>query len=132
MATTRPEASETTGTLRETSGVTVAVTTNSEVVGRAVAATSGNCSGWSTVKRVGSAAGTTLAGGGASAAASTRSLHPLSISGKSREMRRRPIFRFLLFMRTPYPPQPTSDTSPKLQGLPLVFLGRPAVTADSL
>src|ERR1017187_3728896 len=64
MATTRPEASETTGTLRETSGVTAPVTTNSETVGCAVAAASGNCSGWSTVKRLRSTSGTTLAGGG--------------------------------------------------------------------
>ena len=33
MAITRPEASETTGTLREISGMTVPVTTNSEVAG---------------------------------------------------------------------------------------------------
>jgi hypothetical protein len=71
MAMTRPEASETTGTLRETSGVTVPVTTNSEVVGCSAAAASGNCSGWSTEKRAASGNGTTLAGA---------ALHPACVS----------------------------------------------------
>src|ERR1035441_3747191 len=66
---TRPEASETTGTLRETSGMTVPVTINSESAERSVAAASGNCAGWSTVNRAGSAPGTTLGAGGAPAAA---------------------------------------------------------------
>src|SRR5271166_3498992 len=85
MATTRPEASETTGTLRETSGATVAVTTNSEVVGCAVASTSGNCSGWSTVNRLRSTSGTTVAGGGAAAAASTALLQPPRASNMGME-----------------------------------------------
>src|ERR1035438_4058783 len=70
MAVTRPEASETTGTLRDTSGVTVPVTTNSEVVGCWVAVASGNCSGWSTENRAAFAKGTTLASGGAPCAGS--------------------------------------------------------------
>src|SRR5208282_888307 len=108
-------ASETTGTLRETSGVTVPVTTNSEVVGCAVASTKGKCSGWSTVKRLRSTSGTTLAGGGASAAASTGPSQPTSINGKNMEARRRPILRLLFFIRTPYPRRQTIDTSPKLR-----------------
>src|SRR5271157_3112865 len=115
MATTRPEASETTGTLRETSGTTVPVTTNSEVVGCAVASTGGKCSGWSTVKRLRSTSGTTLAGGGASAAASTCPLHPSSISGKNMEARRRPIFTLRLFIWTPYPSFQIIDTCTKLR-----------------
>ena len=41
----RPVASDGTGTCFDTSGVTVPVTTNSDVVGCSVAAASGNCSG---------------------------------------------------------------------------------------
>src|ERR1035438_387351 len=100
MATTRPEASETTGTLRETSGVTAPVTMSSETVGWAVASTRGNCPGCSTANRFRSTSGTTLAGGGASAAASTCPLQPLSTSGKNVEARRRP--RLLFFIRTPF------------------------------
>src|SRR5271157_1529191 len=99
MATTRPEASETTGTLRETSGVTAPVTTNSEVVGCAVASASGNCSGWSTVKRLGSAPGTMLAGGGASAAASTfPRLQPQRVSSKGMESKTGTNTQPLLFI----------------------------------
>jgi len=99
MATTRPEASETTGTLRETSGVTVPVTTNVEVVGCAVAAASGNCSGRSTVKSVGSAPGTMLAEGGASAAGSPCALlHPPRSSSAKMEIKTRLISRPLFFM----------------------------------
>src|ERR1035441_10188650 len=65
MAMTRPEARETTGTLRETSGATVPVTTNSEAVGCWAAAASGNCSGWSTGNSAASGNGTTLGLGGA-------------------------------------------------------------------
>src|SRR5271166_5731329 len=102
MATIRPEASETTGTLRETSGATVPVTTNTEVVGCALASTSGNCSGRSTAKRFRSTSGTMFAGGGASAAASTCPLQPPSISDKTikARTRRRAILRFLFFMGT--------------------------------
>src|ERR1039457_5710740 len=89
MATTRPEASETTGTLRATSGVTAPVTTNSEVVGRFTAAVSGNCSGSSTVNKLGSAPGTTLAGGGASAAGSACAVQPTSTSSAARERTKR-------------------------------------------
>src|SRR5208282_1412625 len=99
MATTRPEASETTGTLRETSGVTAPVTTNSEAVGCAVAAASGKCSGWSTVKRLRSTSGTTLAGGGAAAAASTGRLQPPSIGNTNKQTRKRPLVRILWFIR---------------------------------
>src|SRR5208282_4421598 len=99
-------ASETTGTLRETSGVTVPVTTNSEAVGCAVAAARGKCSGWSTVKRLRSTSGTTLAGGGTSAAASTCSLQPQNISGKSTATNRRPIGRLRFFIWTTYPLRP--------------------------
>ena len=72
MAVMRPEASETTGTLRVMSGVTEPVTTNSELAGRLTAAASGNCSGWSTANSVMSTSGVTLVGGGASAAWSAR------------------------------------------------------------
>src|SRR6266478_1231520 len=99
MATTRPEASETTGTLRETSGVTAPVTTSWEVVGCALAATNGNCSGWSTWKRLRSTSDTTSAGGGASAAASRRPLQPKIVSVRSMETRRRPISRPLHFIK---------------------------------
>src|SRR5208282_2410561 len=108
MATTRPEASETTGTLRETSGVTAPVTTNSEAVGCAVAAASGKCSGWSTVKRLRSTSGTTLAGGGDAAAASTGRLQPPSIGNTNKQMRKRPLLRILWFIRTRSPLRPTS------------------------
>src|SRR5579872_2712865 len=73
MALTRPDASDTTGTLRDTSGVTVPVTTSSEVAGRAVDLARGNCSGWSTLNRLGSAPGMTLGGGGAPAATASES-----------------------------------------------------------
>src|SRR5580700_6521115 len=85
MATTRPEASETTGTLRATSGVTVPVTTNSEVVERSTAAVSGNCSGWSTANRLGSAPGTMFAGGGASAAGSACAVQPTSTTSEAKD-----------------------------------------------
>jgi hypothetical protein len=99
MATMRPDANDTTGTFLEMSGVTAPVTTNSDDAGRAVAAASGNCSGWSTAKSVGSAPGTTLAGGGASAAASPCALsHPPRTSNAAMEMRSSPILRPLFFM----------------------------------
>src|SRR5208282_1409234 len=100
MATTRPEASETTGTLRDTSGVTTPVTTNSELVGCAAAVASGNWSGRSTVKRLRSTSGTTLAGGGASASALTGPLQPLSIGNTDKQTRKKAILRFLWFIRT--------------------------------
>src|ERR1035438_5755410 len=99
MATTRPEARETTGTLREISGVTAPVTTNSEVVGCAVASASGNCSGWSTVNRLRSTSGTMLAGGGASAAASTYPLlQSTRVSSKGIERKTRTNTQPLLFI----------------------------------
>src|ERR1035438_319746 len=99
MAVTRPEASETTGTLRATSGVTAPVTTNSEVVERLTAAASGNCSGWSTAKSVMSTSGVTLAGGGASAAWSARApWQAASVNADVIATTRHPISRFLLFI----------------------------------
>src|SRR5579871_2135835 len=65
MDMTRPEASDTTGTLRPTSAVTAPVTINSDVAGWLTAAANGNCSGWSTLNRVISTAEVTRAGGGA-------------------------------------------------------------------
>src|SRR5579864_1809518 len=85
MATTRPEASETTGTLRAISGVTVPVTTNSEFAGRSTPAARGNCSGCSTVNRAGSAPGTIFACGGASAAGSACAVQPTNGSNPNRE-----------------------------------------------
>src|ERR1700676_1257378 len=100
MATTRPEARETTGTLRDTSGVTVPVTTNSDVVGRAVASASGNCSGWSTVNRLTSTPGTTLAAGGASAARLAPLPQPPRFGSAAIKMRIRPTSKVLLFIGT--------------------------------
>src|SRR5471030_498414 len=97
MATTRPDASDTTGTLRETSGATVPVTTSSETEGRAVAESSGNFSGWSTVNRVASPAETTLGGGGSPAPVSPCALlHPARVSS---EMRSRPTSKLLVCIR---------------------------------
>src|SRR5471030_3054045 len=97
MATTRPEASDTTGTLRETSGATVPVTASSETEGRAVAEASGNFSGWSTVNRVASPAETTLGGGGSPAPVSPCALlHPARVSSK---MSSGPITNLLVFIR---------------------------------
>src|SRR5476649_392836 len=99
MATTRPEASETTGTLRETSGATVPVTTSSETEGRAAAVASGNCSGRSTLKRVASPAGTTLGGGGFPADVSPCALlHPASASSEVTESRSGPIANLLVVL----------------------------------
>src|ERR1017187_5863744 len=98
MAMTRPEASDTTGTLRDTSGVTVPVTTSSEVVGCWVAVASGNCSGWSTENRAASAKGTTLGLGGApcagSAAAFLQAARKISEGTSSKTATNKP----LLFM----------------------------------
>src|ERR1700678_2636480 len=78
MSTTRPEASEITGTVREMSGNTVPVTNICDGAWYSVAVAIGYSSGCSTAKNEGSSAGITLAGGGASAAASALSLlHPL-------------------------------------------------------
>src|SRR5271157_2078666 len=99
MAMTRPEARETTGTLRETSGATIPVTTNSEVVDRETAAASGYCSGWSTANRLTSAPGTTLAGGGASAASSPCTLlQPPRVASDEMNMKRTPILKRRLFI----------------------------------
>ena len=70
MSTTRPEASEITGTVREMSGNTVPVTNNCDGAWYSVAVTIGYYSGCSTAKKEGSTPEITLAGGGASAAAS--------------------------------------------------------------
>src|SRR5579872_3004595 len=103
----RPEASDTTGTLRDTSGVTVPVTTNSEVVGRLVAVASGNCSGCSTVNRLASGARKTLASGGAPADAASASgcactlPQPANTSSEKMQTSRRLISELLLLMPTP-------------------------------
>src|ERR1039458_4708325 len=100
MAITRPEDRETTGTLRETSGATVPVTTNSEVVGCSVAAASGNWSGWSTEKRAASANGTTLASGGAPSGVSPLTLLQACSSSKAgRDTARRIASTGLGFIR---------------------------------
>ena len=71
ISSTRPEAIEITGILRETSGVTVPVTFNSGAASYLPAVTTGYCSGWSTVTTLEFPAGTTCAGGGASSFGST-------------------------------------------------------------
>src|ERR1700733_13185446 len=68
ISTTRPEASVTTGTVRATSGYTAPVTTNFDGASYCAAVATGYRSGWSTEKWVTSRPGTTVAGGGASAA----------------------------------------------------------------
>src|SRR3984885_3203380 len=68
-STTRPEARVTTGTVRETSGYTDPVTTNFDGASYCAAVATGYRSGWSTEKWVTSRPGTTVAEGGASAAA---------------------------------------------------------------
>src|SRR5271155_4652750 len=68
ISTTRPEANVTTGTVRETSGYTDPVTTNFDGASYCAAVATGYRSGWSTEKCVTSNPGTTVAGGGASAA----------------------------------------------------------------
>src|SRR5580704_17228320 len=78
MSTTRPEASEITGTFREMSGITVPVTNNCDGAWYSVAVTIGYRSGCSTAKKETSTPEITLAGGGASASAFTLSdLQPL-------------------------------------------------------
>src|SRR5208337_5627655 len=108
MTMTRPEARETTGTLRETSGATIPVTTSSEVVDLETAAASGYCSGWSTVNRLASAPGTTMAGGGASAASSPCTLlQPPRVASDAMNMKRTPILKRLLFISGTLPrPKP--------------------------
>src|SRR5271155_4924958 len=69
ISTTRPEANVTTGTVRVTSGYTDPVTTNFDGASYCAAVATGYRSGWSTEKCVTSRPGTTVAGGGASAAA---------------------------------------------------------------
>src|SRR6266567_3316827 len=99
MATIRPETREITGTLREISGFTDPVAINFEVVVRAAAAASGKCSGCSTVNRLTFMSCTTVAGGGASAAASTCELHPLRARAAGMHRRRRPIFSAWFVLR---------------------------------
>src|ERR1700684_389742 len=99
MAMTRPEARETTGTLRETSGMTVPVTTNSDLVGCSAAAASGNCSGCCTENRAASPKGTTLAGGGSWAAASTWTLlHPARASKAAAPSKKRLVWELTRFI----------------------------------
>src|SRR5260370_23487617 len=102
MATTRPEASDRTGTLRAISGVTAPVTINSEAAGRAAASASGNCSGRSTVNRLTSTPGTMWAGGGAWAARSASLLQPqiFTSNGAQLQIRIRLALRSLLLMGT--------------------------------
>ena len=64
ISTTLPEASEGTGTCRETSGLTTPVTFNSGAARYSPAVTSGNCSGWSTLRLLASMSGSTVAGCG--------------------------------------------------------------------
>src|ERR1017187_2014679 len=100
METTRPEASEITGTLRAMSGFTVPVTTNSGAVACAVAVATGNCSGCWTEKTLTSNPGTILAEGGASALVSARAPpQPSRSSSDGTRAMRRPIFKTLLFIR---------------------------------
>src|ERR1035438_3105728 len=72
-----PDTNETTGTARETSGATVPVTTSSDATACAAAVASGNCSGWSTLNRLPSAARAILAAGGASFVGSSCALPQL-------------------------------------------------------
>src|ERR1039457_1803453 len=100
METTRPEASEITGTLRAMSGFTVPVTTNSGAVAWAVAVATGNCSGCWTEKTLTSNPGTILAEGGASSLVSARAPpQPSRSSSDGTRAMRRPIFKTLLFIR---------------------------------
>src|ERR1039458_272552 len=104
METTRPEASEITGTLRAMSGFTVPVTTNSGAVACAVAVTTGNCSGCWTEKTLTSNPGTILAEGGASSLVSARAPpQPSRSSSDGTKAMRRPIFKTLRFIRDSYP-----------------------------
>src|ERR1017187_961537 len=104
METTRPEASEITGTLREMSGFTVPVTTSSGAAVWDVAVATGNCSGCWTEKTVTSKAGTIVALGGASALVSARAPpQPSSSSSAGTIARRRPIFKTLRIIRDSYP-----------------------------
>src|ERR1017187_5757401 len=104
METTRPDASEITGTLREMSGFTVPVTTNSGAVAWDVAVATGNCSGCSTEKTLTSNPGTILAEGGAFALVSARAPpQPSRSSSDGTKAIRRPIFKTLRFIRDSYP-----------------------------
>src|ERR1035437_1625974 len=81
ISTTRPEASDGTGTCRDTSGVTTPVTFNSGEATYSPALARGNCSGWSTLKLLASMSGSTVAGCGPVSpspvdAAVTRLPHP--------------------------------------------------------
>ena len=60
ISTMRPVASDGTGTCRDTSGLTTPVTFSSGAATYSPAVTSGNCSGWSTLKLLGSMSGSTL------------------------------------------------------------------------
>src|SRR5579863_4105014 len=81
ISTTRPVASDGTGTLRETSGLTTPVTFNSGAEACGSDATTGNWSGWSTFTRLASSSCSTLAAGGSSDLASAVTFwpHPASI-----------------------------------------------------
>src|SRR5208282_4265717 len=76
ISTTRPEANVTTGTVRATSGYTAPFTTNFDGASYCAAVATGYRSGWSTEKCVTSRPGTTVVGGGASAATLFFSPHP--------------------------------------------------------
>src|SRR5271154_4649156 len=67
ISTTRPVASEITGTVREISGLTDPVAMSFDVEMYAAAVASGNCSGWSTCTTLASCSCSTLVWGGASA-----------------------------------------------------------------
>src|ERR1700686_2705257 len=99
MATTRPDARETTGTLRAISGVTVLVTANAENASRAIAVASGYWSGCSTVTRAASGPGTTVTGGGASwAGFPCAAPHPARASSEEIEIRGKKILQPLIFI----------------------------------
>src|SRR5579871_1043587 len=110
MPTTRPVASETTGTFRAMSGVTVPVTTNSDNAGRSVAIARGNCSGCSTPNKPGSAANTTFGDGGASAVGSLCFVHPAITASPAKVETRRIDLRF----RSPLIVVPICGCSPIL------------------
>src|ERR1700682_5331019 len=92
-----------TGTFREMSGFTVPVTTSFGAAAYSTAAASGNCSGWSTEKRLTSVSANTVAGGGASAAGFPCALlHPPRKRSTGMKIKRKLVFRPLFFMGTIY------------------------------
>src|ERR1700678_982804 len=100
MSTTRPDASEITGTVRAMSGITVPVTNNCDGAWYSVAVTIGYRSGCSTAKKETSTPEITLAGGGASESAFTLSLlQPLVLRDTAIAISVRPNANLILFIR---------------------------------